>query len=191
MRTLTVLLAACLLLTVAVVGWCDDSQLTVVQDESSMEQSIARYLRHAHHLVVEEKTQAQDKGDVYLEVPPKDELSSKLRMTIDTQPLNRDKDNKVTERGILISLFTGVSVKKEEVAKVQTAINDFTRRRMFSSIFIDSDGELVCTWSLNVLSQGLPTEYVFDALARVANAWKMLYPELVAAAPPASPSVPN
>ncbi len=33
-------------------------------------------------------------------------------------------------------------------------------------------------WTLNVLSDGLPTEYVFDVLAREDKLWQELYPLL-------------
>ena len=61
-RTLTALLAISVLLALSVTAWCDDSQLTVVQDESSMEKVIERYLTDVHKLVIVEKTSATDKA---------------------------------------------------------------------------------------------------------------------------------
>ncbi len=193
-RTLTILLAAGLLFVAALAAWCDDSQLTVVQDESSMEQIIERYLKNTHQLVVNEKISASDKDDMYLELPFKAGPMPAFRVAVDSQPLNRDKDtNRVIERGVLINLYTGVHIKNDDLVKAQTAINDFNRRKAFSSVYIDRDGEVICCWISNVLSQGLPTEYVYDAVVHVQNLWNALYPELKAAgiavetpAPPAS-----
>jgi hypothetical protein len=58
-------------------------------------------------------------------------------------------------------------------------INDFNRRKAFCSAYIDTDGEVICSWILNVLPEvGLPTECVYDTVARLQNIWKALYPEL-------------
>ena len=169
-----------LLLAVGAAAWCDDSVLTVVQDESSMEQTIERYLKDKHQLVIDEKTNSSDAGDLYLELPFKGDPMPKFRMDIDSQPLNRDKDtNKVTERGVLLNLYTDVRVPADKMGVALVVINDFNRRKAFCSAYVDTDGEVVCSWILNVLPDvGLPTEAVYDAVARVQNIWKAIYPDL-------------
>jgi hypothetical protein len=41
---------------------------------------------------------------------------------------------------------------------------------------IDTDGEIVCSWILNILSDGLPVERVCDSVARLQNTWEVLDP---------------
>jgi len=180
-RTLVVMLAVWIVLVAAAIGArCDDDRLTVVQDESSMERIIESYLKSAHQLVIEEKTETDD--DLYLELPFTGDPMPRFRITIDTQSLNRDKDtNQVIERGILINLFTDVRIRTEDMAQAQAAINEENRKKAFSSIFVDADGEVICCWVLNVLPEGLPTEYVYDAVYRVQNNWTDLYPKLMQA----------
>ncbi len=174
-----VLTASALVLAWAVGAWCDDARLTVVQDETSMERVIERYLKENHQLIIEEKT--LDSDDLYLELPFKGDPMPKFRMAIDTQPLNRGEDGEVIERGVLVNLYTDVRIPKEDFARAMEAINDWNRKKAFSSIYIDTDGEVVCCWILNVLPEGLPTEYVYDTVARLQNIWKGLYPVLMEA----------
>lgn len=154
-----------------------DSSLTVAQDESSQEKIIARNLTTIHTLIVDEKTSKDDPNDLYLELPFKGDPMPKSRMTIDTQVLNRATDSsKVIERGVLFNLYTDVIVPADKRAAVMEKINDVNRRKAFSSIYIDTDGEIICSWILNILSDGLPVEYVFDVVARLQNIWKVAYP---------------
>lgn len=154
-----------------------DDRLVVTQDENSMERVIENYLVTTHKLVINEK--GADNDDLYLELPMKGDPMPAYRISIDSQPLNRDKEtDKVIERGVLINLLTTIKVPKERRAAVLEVINDFNRKKAFASIYIDTDGEIVCCWILNVLSDGLPTENVYDAVARVQNIWKVVYPEV-------------
>jgi hypothetical protein len=154
----------------------DSSRLTVAQDESSQEKVIERNLIDVHKLTVNEKTAKDAADDMYLELPFKGEPMPKFRLTIDTQVLNKDDSNKTLERGVLLNLYTDVRVPADKRAAVMEKINDINRRKAFSSIYIDTDGEIICSWILNILSDGLPVEYVFDATARLQNIWKVLYP---------------
>lgn len=173
------LLAASVLLCAAMCGpaRAADDRLTVVQDESSMEKIIESYLTTTHKLTITEKTSPDDKDDLYLDIAFQGDPMPKFRMAIDTQVLNRDKDsNKVIERGVGIILYTDVHVPSDKKGKILDLVNDFNRRKCFSSIYVDTDGEIICYWTLNVLDAGLPTEYVHDAIDRVQNLWKALYP---------------
>ena len=180
-RTLVAMLVVWILLVAAATGArCENDRLTVVQDESSMERVIESHLKSAHQLKVDEKTEADD--DLYLELPFKGDPMPDFRILIDTQSVNRNKDtNQVIERGVFINLHTDVRVRTEDMARVMAAINETTREKAFTSIFIDTDGEVVCFWVLNVLPEGLPTEYVYDAVYRVQQNWADLYPKLTEA----------
>ncbi|MCX5790597.1 MAG: YbjN domain-containing protein [Elusimicrobia bacterium] len=157
----------------------EDEQLTVTQDERSMEESIARYLRARHSLIVTEKVAEGE--DLYLVVPMKGDPMPKFGINIDTQCTNRGADGKVIERAVRVLTLTGVKVPAEKQDTVLRIINDFNRRRNFSAVYIDTDREVVLDWTLNVLSVGLPIEYVYDSLARENKSWHELY-HLVSAA---------
>jgi hypothetical protein len=156
-----------------------DARLVVVQDESSMERIIERYLIDKHQLTVQEKVSKDDKDDLYLDLPFKAGMTPKFRMSIDTQVLNRDdKTNKVIERGILINLYSGIMVPPQRRAAVLEVINHCNKQKAFASVYIDDDGEIICCWILNVLDDGLHPEYVFDVVARLDKIWRGLYPEV-------------
>lgn len=179
-RRLALLVIAVLLIAaMAAPAHSEETRLTVVQDEGSQEKIIESYLKTAHGLTIDEKTSASDKEDLYLELPFAGDPMPKYRMTVDTQALNTDpKTNKIIERGVLIILFTNVHVPADKRAAALDAINDINRRKAFSSVYIDTDGEIVCSWILNILDSGLSAEYVYDAVARLQNIWKVLYPAL-------------
>jgi hypothetical protein len=160
----------------------DDDKLVVVQDESSMEQTIERYLKDKHQLIINEKFLKPD--DLYLELPMKGEDVPGMpayRIQIDTQALNRNDSGLILERGVRIQLLTGIKVPADKWVAAMRAINDFNRRKTFSATYVDEDGEIVLDWTLNVLSEGLATEYVFDTVARESKLWKELYPDATAA----------
>ena len=160
-------------------AWADDAMLTVVQDESTMEQVIARHLRTTHQLQVDEKN---PKGnDLWLDLPMKGDPMPGFHIRIDTQPLNRDPSGTVIERGILVTLLTGITVSGTQVDRLSRLLNDFNRRKAFSSAFIDTDRQIVLEWILNVLPPGLPTEYAYDIVAREDKLWRGLYPDVAAA----------
>lgn len=157
----------------------DNEVLTVTQDESSMERIIEGYLKTEHKLVIEEKT--LDKNDLALNLPMKGDGTPAYRIMIDTQPLNTLDNGKIIERGVRIQAFTGVKVPEDKQDAVIRVINDFNRDKVFAAVYVDSDGEIVVDWTLNVMSQGLATEYVFDVVARADKLWRELYPKVNAA----------
>lgn len=167
----------CLLASLGAVGpaLADQEMLTVTQDESSMERAIENYLKTHEGLDVREKTAEQD--DLYLIVPVDDEGIPDYRISIDTQALHKD-DGKVTERAVLLQVLTGVKVPQDKQAAVIRVINDFDRDTLFSTAYVDADGEVVMDWGLNVLAAGLPMEYVSDALARAHIVWNALYQQI-------------
>jgi len=171
---------ACLALWAAAVARAQDDRLVVVQDESSMERTIESYLKSKHQLVINEKFPAPEDLVLVLPFSAKDNIP-KFRIEIDTQALNKADNGVVTERGVRITLFTGIKAPAEKRAAVLAAINDFNRRKVFSATYLDTDGEVILDWTLNVMAQGLPTEYVYDVLARQNKLWGEFYPELTAA----------
>jgi hypothetical protein len=154
----------------------DNEQLTVTQDEASMERVIEAFLKDSHQLVVNEKW-SDDKTDLWLELPFGGDTPPAYRITIDTQSLNKDeKTGVIAERGVIANVYTGVKVPEDKRAAALVVINDFNRHKVLSSTYLDTDGEIVVCWVLNVMSQGLATEYVFDTVARLDKLWRDLYP---------------
>jgi len=172
-----VLTASFMLLLGSGAGFAADDRLTVTQDESAMERTIESYLTTVHKLTITEKTEAGD--DLTLNVPFKGDPMPSFRIVIDTQAANRDKDtNQILERTILTNLYTTIKVPQERRAAVLEVLNDFNRKKIFACAYIDTDGEIVCGWNLNVLEVGLPTEYVYDAVVRVQKIWTEAYPDV-------------
>jgi hypothetical protein len=144
-----------------------------------MEKVIESYLKAKHDLVVDEKFQGDNNDDLYLDIPFKAENGvPKFEFFVDTQPTNHDDHDKVLERGVLLSLETGVTVPDDKRAEVLELLNTWNRTKNFSSTYLNKDGEIVCDWCLNVMKEGLATEYVFDGIVRVQNNWRKLWPEV-------------
>jgi thioredoxin-related protein len=159
-------------------------RLVVCQDESSMERAIERYLVDKHKMAVEEKFYKGDTSDLYLNLPCTGNPMPNYRINIDTHSDNRDdKTNQVIERAVQIDLFTAVKVTAPQRAAVMEVVNTWNKKKGFASVYVDDDGEVVCSWTLNVLPEGLHPEYVYDALARMQSNWKGLYPLVKAQMP--------
>ena len=159
----------------------EGARLVLTQDESSMERVIEAYLKTAHDMVVTEK---QDKDDLILKLPMKGDPMPGFTISIDTQHLNADDAKKVIERGVLFELTTTITVPQERRSAVLEVLNDVNRRKAFCTVYIDSDGEVVLSWILNVMSDGLDPEYVFDVVARIDKLWRGMFPDVAKALEP-------
>jgi len=180
MNRLLLLIAAAAILgpAAATPARAQDDQLVVVQDESSMERTIERFLKASHQLVINEK---RDGDDLWLELPMKSDPMPGYRITIDTQSLNKDKAGRILERGVRVQALTGIKVPEERRAAVLRVLNDFNRDKVFAAVYIDNDEEIILDWTLNVMAPGLATEYVYDAIVREDKLWRDLYPLITAA----------
>ena len=151
--------------------------LVVVQDESSMERLIETNLTTAHKLTVSEKFVTPD--DLYLQVPMKGDPMPAYHFTIDTQVANRDDTtHKIIERAVLVELNTTIKVPAEHRAAVLEVLNNLNRGKIFASVYIDTDGEIIFGWNLNVMAEGIPVEYVYDAVAREDKLWRGAYADI-------------
>jgi hypothetical protein len=156
-------------------GQAAQDRLTVTQDESSMERVIQSYLIARHKLIVSEK--AGNADDLYLELPFKEDPVPAFRMMIDTLKTNHDSaSNKTIERAVVLTVFSNIKVPQDRRVAVLNILNDFNADNIFSGFYIASDGEIVCCWAVNVMAEGMPTEYVYDAVHRVVVNWRGLYP---------------
>ena len=156
-----------------------DEALTVTQDENSMERIISRYLQDSYKVSVEEKKLAD--GDLALLVLMDGKGGPDFNVVVDTQACAKDDAGKVTERAVTVQVFTGGKVPEGKRAAVFEALNKFLAGMWFASIYIDDDGEIACQWCVNVMKEGLPTEYVADAVIRVADSWRKFRPQAEAA----------
>ena len=185
-RIIASLLAVSLLsfFAVLLVGVTDaraaDNVLVVTQDESSMERVIEGNLTTVHKLTVNEKFATTD--DLYLVLPMTGDPMPAYHINIDTQAANReDATHQIIERAILVQLCTSVKVAPEHRAAVLEVLNDLNRKKIFSAAYIDTDGEIIIGWNLNVMADGLPIEYVYDVVARLDKLWKSNYADVAKA----------
>lgn len=169
------MLLTLLILTCSTMVWASDDTLTVTQDESSMERTIAGYLRETYKVQVEERQ--LEEGDAALLVSMEGKGGPDFSVIVDTQPSNKAEDGTVVERVVSVQIYTGVKVPDESRAAVFEALNSFLAGMWFASIYIDEDKELSCQWCVNVMKEGLPTEYVADAIIRVADSWRKFRPQ--------------
>lgn len=154
-----------------------DDKLTVTQDESSMERVIKKYLVDKYELLVEEKE--YEKDDMYLVINFPDDIAPAFNITIDSQDVNHDKETDTTlERAVVMSLFTNIKVPDESRTDVLGILNDFNRKMFFATFYIDTDGEISGCWAINVMDDGIATDYVYDATGRLKKNWLDLYPKI-------------
>ena len=177
MKKLILLIVASLGSWSVATALAQNEKLTLVQDESSMELQIEKYLKTEHQLTLTEKRTGDD---LWLNMAMKGDPMPVYRIAIDTQPLNKDKAGRVIERGIRIQAFTGVKVSEEKRAAATRVVNDFNRDKVFSAVYVDTDGEIVLDWTLNVMEPGLDPIYVFNVLSREDRLWRELYPRITA-----------
>jgi hypothetical protein len=175
----TALLVGILVAGRAGVGRADEVTLVVTQDENAMQRVIEQNLTQVHKLTVNEQWTQQK--HLWLDLPRTSDPLPAYRSSIDTQWLKQDDAGKVTEQGVRVLLYTNVKVPANKQPALLRIINDFNRDKVFSSAYLDTDGEIVFDWTLEVGAKGLPIEYVFDVLSREDTLWRELWP-LVSAA---------
>ena len=151
-----------------------NDRLRVTQDEASMERVIESYLTSVYKVDVQEKT--AQAGDLVLLVKMEGKGGPDFAVVVDTQCTNRDGDGQVVERTVSVQIYTGVKVPGGKRAAVLEAVNKFQAGSWYASIYLDEDDEISCQWCVNVMKEGLPTDYVADAIVRVAESWRKFRP---------------
>jgi hypothetical protein len=140
-----------------------------------MERVIEGYLKTSYKCEVEEKTVGE--GDLALVVKMEGKGGPDFTVVVDTQASAKDDAGKATERIVMVQVFTGVKVPDERRTAVLEAVNKFQAGMWFASIYLDEDKEISCQWCVNVMKQGMPTDYVADAIVRVADTWRRFRPQ--------------
>ncbi|MBU0609720.1 MAG: YbjN domain-containing protein [Armatimonadetes bacterium] len=144
-----------------------------------MERVIKQYLKDAHQLTAQEEV--LEDNDLVLLYKFTGGAIPGFTITVDTQAVNEDDDGTVRERAVTAQIFTGVKVPDEKTAAVLEVMSRFARDSWFFSGYIDEDSEVALQWNVNVMAQGLHTEYVYDMLARLCKTWEKLSPLLATA----------
>lgn len=154
------------------------ARLGVVQDEASTERRIGDYLTQ-RGAKVRYETRGEDIWVVLQmsadEVPP-------YRVIIDTSPSGHSRNGGgITERVILLRLFSGVTILPQQRQAVLAELNKH-HTRMWAGTFVinEQDGELEAQWPLNITSPEatLHPETVYDAWYRLSQSYVDLFPRL-------------
>ncbi len=158
--------------------------LEVVQDESSMEEKIARYLRTEKELKLEETyLDAEKKDKVILMGWAGGQDAPEFKIFIDTQATARTPDGRVAERMIRIKgiIILPKSAKTFAARQRILELNNRFLQKVWAPdrVLLDSDGDVVFETSLNSLP-GAPVSLltIDDALFRMLKSRKNYYKQL-------------
>ena len=153
--------------------------LAVVADEESLEQQIAVYLRERGLRVQIQRRPGSQDAWVVLKFeggakPP-------YRFVVDTAISARDPGGKITERVVIVRLFTGVTVPPTALAAALQTVNKHHARIWAGTFYVNPrDGELEAQWPLNIPGRGVTIhpEQVYDAISRFSASWNDLFSAL-------------
>jgi hypothetical protein len=163
-----------------------DPWLTVVQDESSVERKIQKYLEHHYGFESDVRMLDMERGDIVLdvEVPGEEAGEPVLSCVIDTEQSGHEEDDTVAERVILITSYYYVPDEKKTPAfraRILELNNRFSEEFwMPHRYYIDDDGDVVLESALNIPgpTYRVHAEMVYDLLVRTHTAWVKYLPEL-------------
>lgn len=161
--------------------------LRVTQDESSTENQISEYLRTKGLRVLQVTKSPPGQREQANPAAPDGALlllfsgpgpTPDFRFIIDTQRSGSDpaRAGQVTERVVIVRLCTGTFVPSGLRRETCELLCSRHRQVWAGTYSIEADGELVCTWALNITASGLPAENVFDAVQRLELNWAEFYP---------------
>jgi hypothetical protein len=156
-----------------------DEMLALVQDEATLERKIGAYLERRDRGL--RPTYREQNGDLILEFLWKFPGPSP-HIYIDTWASAKNELGGATERAIQIRLVTHVVVPPPERARALLLINEHNTHYWAGTFFLNpEDAEIGATWTFNVTPNGpVHPESVYDALARITDAWRELYGKLSA-----------
>lgn len=166
-------------------GPAQPAMLYVVQDESSLEHQIGDYLRSKGLKVLYRSASPNGNGngatatdDGLLLLFSLGNKMPDFSVLIDTQPSASDpkRPGVATERAVTIRLYTGTYVRPAQRNEALDLLCARHRRVWAGTYWVDTDGELVCSWVLNITSAGLPVENVVDAVVRIVSNWEDFFP---------------
>lgn len=160
-------------------------QLTVTQQPSALVKTIEAYFK-AHKIAVREQPGPQK--SIVLDLPFNAGATPAFTIVISAEsllpnPLTRQ----FTENGIYLSLWTNLHVEAKRRAEALDVINKWNPTRLLGNASLSETGEVRLSYGMKLLSGGLPSAYVLDAMWDLVYNWQGLYPQLkpMLQAPPA------
>jgi len=160
------------------------AQLRVVQDEESVEKTIARYLREKDGLQADYRFSGDDEEDLTLKYTFDLEGTPEIPLLIDTMITGRSPEGDVTERCIKLFAFYVMpdeAKNDETLAKVLALNNQWMQEKWVPGrIYVDTDGDVCLETFVNIPGAEFTvhTELVRDAALRMAGAWQEYYGRL-------------
>jgi len=157
--------------------------LQVCQDESSLEKTIADYMKEEYDIQAGRHVTKQDDADIYLSYTLAPEGAPKIACIVDSEVSARNGD-RVVERMIKIVAWYELpaSAKTRQArAKILELNNEWHEKKwMPGRVYIDDDGDIRLETFLNIPSTTIPVhaELVRDLLVRTNAAWAEYYQTL-------------
>lgn len=155
--------------------------LQVTQTEGDMEKAIAKFMKDAHGLEFEAVPDEDGKGGLTLVIPMDSDKVPDFNSFIKSLPYQQDDKGTITQRAIVIGFVTGMKVPDARRAAVLELMNTLNDGQDFTHLYIDKDNEVAFRWMFVVTPEGLPAEYIFNALAYMMPAWEAAQPQLAKA----------
>ena len=160
-----------------------DWLLRPAQDESSVETTIAKYIRQKMDIDPEIRFLDDDMEDMAVYYPLEPDNAPALRVEVDTYS-SRDDGDKVAER--VISLTTWyVLPDAAKTSELRPKILDVLNQQMLDywspgRFMIDEDGDIQIETFLNIPHENAPVhcECVLDSLMRMTSGWDRCYKAL-------------
>ncbi|TNF28598.1 MAG: hypothetical protein EP329_17605 [Deltaproteobacteria bacterium] len=156
-------------------------ELTFVNDESSLEETIGAFLETKGLKVA----RVGESGDTWLVLVWDGGGKPNFRITVDSF-VSSTSDNVAKERAILLRLETGIHVGPSDLRNVYDRLNAHHSSNWAGTWYVDpSDGQLEATWALNIPQEVAAIEagLVHDALVRMVVSWNELSETLGQPAP--------
>jgi len=130
-----------------------------------------------HHDIFSRLLEKDEMLWLSIEIPS--ENMPQMRLVITSQPSGKtDENGALTERVVILRLFTRVFVTPEKRGEFQEKINLFHNRSWAGCFRIHEDNEIEGSWAQNVLEGGLFVDYIWDGIIRILTGWKKLHQEL-------------
>ena len=157
--------------------------LRPVQDESSAEKTIAKYIRQKMDINAEVRFLDDEMEDMVLYYPLNPDDAPNLRVKIDTYS-TRETEDRIAER--VISLTTWYIMPEEaKTAKMRQKTLEVFNAHMLEywipdRFMIDGDGDIQIETFINIPDENAPVhcECVLDSLMRMLSGWSRCYRSL-------------